>query len=139
MLLSVYNKVIILSHHKARLSLCLINHYAMKVYGGVDVYSHVFLTSLFGGEGQLHALNALTPGRKSPWYLLGRRLVGPRTGLGDVERRKVLPLQRLELRPPQSSSQSLYPMRYPVPIMIPLLSEYHNIRFPLYVICVCSG
>jgi hypothetical protein len=37
---------------KVKLSLCLnIKHYAMKMYGGVDVQIHVFLTSaLVGGE-----------------------------------------------------------------------------------------
>jgi hypothetical protein len=41
--------------------------------------------------------------------------VSPRTGLGDVERRKSLPLPGLELRPGgrPARSQSLYRLRYP--------------------------
>jgi hypothetical protein len=30
---------------KVKLSLCLIKHYAMKAYGGVDEQNHIFLTS----------------------------------------------------------------------------------------------
>jgi hypothetical protein len=41
-------------------------------------------------SGQFHAEAALTQGKD-------RTLVGPRTGLDDVERRKLLPLQGLEL------------------------------------------
>jgi hypothetical protein len=49
-------------------------------------------------SGQLHAPAALTPGKNPgiPW--LGGR-VGPSTGLDDVERRQILPLPELELRP----------------------------------------
>jgi hypothetical protein len=41
--------------------------------------------------------------------------VGPRAGLDDVERRKFLPLLRLELQPlgRPARSQSLYRLRYP--------------------------
>jgi hypothetical protein len=28
----------------AKLSLCLTKHYAMKIYGGMDIHIHVFLT-----------------------------------------------------------------------------------------------
>jgi hypothetical protein len=39
----------------------------MKVYGGVDVYIHIFLTlALAGGECQLHALAALPGGKEPP-------------------------------------------------------------------------
>jgi hypothetical protein len=38
-------------------------HYAMKMYGGVNVEIHVFLTSaLAGGEW-----SASSPGRLTPW------------------------------------------------------------------------
>jgi hypothetical protein len=33
---------------KIKLSLCLTKYYAMKVYGGVDVYIHIFLVGSFG-------------------------------------------------------------------------------------------
>jgi hypothetical protein len=36
---------------KVKLSLCLIKHYAIKAYGGMDVQIHIFLISaLVGGE-----------------------------------------------------------------------------------------
>jgi hypothetical protein len=42
--------------------------------------------------------------------------VGPRAGLDDMENRKFLPTQGLELRPlgRPARSQSLYRLRYPV-------------------------
>jgi hypothetical protein len=34
-----------------KLSLCLIKHYAMKAYGGVDIWIHIFLTlAIVGSE-----------------------------------------------------------------------------------------
>jgi hypothetical protein len=38
----------------------------MKAYGGVDVYSHIFLTLVLEVSDQLHALTALPPGKQSP-------------------------------------------------------------------------
>jgi hypothetical protein len=48
-------------------------------------------------DGQLHIPVALTPKEKTPGThsIVGR--VGPITGLNDMERRKILPLQVLEL------------------------------------------
>jgi hypothetical protein len=77
----------------------------MKAYGGVDVYIHVFLTSaVVWGEW-----SASRPGRLSP------RCPFDRLGLDDVERRKFLTLQWLELRPlgRPARSQSLYRPSYP--------------------------
>lgn len=34
---------------KEALSLCLITHHTVKVYGGVEVYLHAFVTSELGG------------------------------------------------------------------------------------------
>jgi hypothetical protein len=48
-------------------------------------------------SGQLHAPAALTPERAPDTYSLGG-WVGPRTGLDDVEKKKILPLTGLELR-----------------------------------------
>jgi hypothetical protein len=59
----------------------------MKVYGGVDVYSHIFLTSaLAGGEW-----SASRPGRFTPWKRASDTRwiggwVGRRAGLDDVEK-----------------------------------------------------
>jgi hypothetical protein len=43
----------------------LINHYVRKVYGGVDVYIHIFLTSaLVGGEWSASRPGRFTPGKE---------------------------------------------------------------------------
>jgi hypothetical protein len=62
-------------------------------------------------SGQIHA-----PGKEPPadtHWLEG--WVSPRVGLDDVEKRKLLPLLGLELRPLHrpARSQSLYRLRYP--------------------------
>jgi hypothetical protein len=49
-------------------------------------------------SGQLHAPAALPTGKVLGAHLVGS-WVGPKTALGDVERRKILPLSGLELRP----------------------------------------
>jgi hypothetical protein len=85
----------------------LIKHYAMKAYGGVDVWIHIFLTSaLVGGEW-----SASRPGR---FTFIGSWL-GPRTSLDDVKKGKFLNLPGLELGPlgSPSRSQSLYRLSYP--------------------------
>jgi hypothetical protein len=48
--------------------------------------------------GQLHSPAAFTPGEKASGTHWVGGLVGPRTGLNDVERRKILPLPGLEIR-----------------------------------------
>jgi hypothetical protein len=63
----------------------VIKHYATKVYGGVDVYIHILF-------------NLGTRCRFTPGIHLTGDWVGPRTGLEDVERRKFLTLEGLELR-----------------------------------------
>jgi hypothetical protein len=50
-------------------------------------------------SGQLHAQAVLPPGKALPDSPSVAGWVGPRTGLDDVERRKVLPLPGLELGP----------------------------------------
>jgi hypothetical protein len=54
------------------------------------------------------------PGGKSPLYPLEGGWVGPRAGLHDMERVKILPLLELELRflDRQVRSQSLYRLLY---------------------------
>jgi hypothetical protein len=45
----------------------LIKHYAMKAYGGVDVYIHIFLTSaVVGGEWSASRPGRFTPGKELP-------------------------------------------------------------------------
>jgi hypothetical protein len=50
-------------------------------------------------SGQLHSPVALPPGEKPPGIHWIGGWVGPITGLGDLERRKILPLRELKLRP----------------------------------------
>jgi hypothetical protein len=83
----------------------------MKAYGGVDVYIHIFLTSaLVGGEWSASRLGRFTHGERDPSNHWIRGWVGPRAGLDDVEKRKVLPLPGLELQTlcHPARSQSLY-------------------------------
>jgi hypothetical protein len=66
-------------------------------------------------SGQFHEMAALHPGKEHPHTHWIGGWVGPRGGLDDVEKRKLLPLLGLEFqsldRP--ASSQSLYQLGYP--------------------------
>jgi hypothetical protein len=54
----------------------------MKAYGGVDVYSHIFLASaLAGGEW-----SASRPGQRAPGAQWIGGWVDPRAGLDDAEK-----------------------------------------------------
>jgi hypothetical protein len=100
---------------KVKLSLCLIKHYAMKAYEGVDVQIHIFLTSaLDGGEWSASRPGSFTPGERAPATHLIGSWVDPKAGLGDVGKRKFLTLPGLELRPlgRPARSQSLYGLYY---------------------------
>jgi hypothetical protein len=47
---------------KVKLSLCITKHYTMKMYGGVDVQSQIFLTSaLAGGKWSASRPGCFTP------------------------------------------------------------------------------
>jgi hypothetical protein len=83
----------------------------MMAYGGVDVYSHIFLTSaLVGGEWSASRPVRFTPGERAPGTHWIGGWVGPRAGLDDVEKRKFLTVPGLELRPLSrlAHRQSLY-------------------------------
>jgi hypothetical protein len=104
---------------------------AMKAYGGVNVYIHVFLTwSLVGGEWSPSRFCHFTPGT----HWIGG-CVDPRADLDDVEKRKFLTLPGLELRPlgRPARSQSLYRLHYPgslvvtVIIIIIIIIRYHEL------------
>jgi hypothetical protein len=74
-----------------------IKYYAMKAYWGVDVYIHVFLTSaLVGNKWSASCPGNFIPGERAPETHWIRSWVGPRTGLDDKEKRKFLPVPRLE-------------------------------------------
>jgi hypothetical protein len=78
--------------------------------------------------------------RKSPRYPLDRRLGGPRTGLGDVERRTFFTLPGLELRTPgcRVRSQSLHRLRYPGSscyFKFQLIHLFIHLRCKLFVAC----
>jgi hypothetical protein len=64
-----------------------VKHYAMKTYGGVDVYTHVFLTlALVGGEWSASHPRRFTPGERAPaTYWIGG-WVDPRAGLDNMEK-----------------------------------------------------
>jgi hypothetical protein len=64
----------------------------MKTYRGVDVWIHVFLTSvLVGGEWTTSRPGRFTPGERALNSLWTGGWVGPRAGLDDVEKRKFWP------------------------------------------------
>jgi hypothetical protein len=75
-------------------------HYAMKVYGGVDAYIHIFLTSaLAGGEWSASRPGCFIPWERAPGTHWIGAWVGPRAGFDNVEKWKFLTLPGLELRP----------------------------------------
>jgi hypothetical protein len=81
----------------------------MKAYGGVNIYIHIFLTSvLVGGEWSDSCPGCFTPGERVPGTHWIRGWVDPRTGLDDVEEI----LTAIGTRTP-TRSQSLYRLRYP--------------------------
>jgi hypothetical protein len=70
----------------------------MKMYGGVDVYIHVFLTSaLVGGEWSASHPDCFTLQERAPNAHWAGGWVDPRAGLDDVEKTKFLTLPGLEL------------------------------------------
>jgi hypothetical protein len=63
----------------------------MKAYEGVDVYTHVFLTSApVGGERSASHPGHFTPGEKAPQYPLNRRLCGTQSWSGRDQEVKIL-------------------------------------------------
>jgi hypothetical protein len=59
----------------------------MKAYGGVDVYTHVFLTSaLVGGECSASRPGRFTSVKRAPGTHWIGGWVDPRAGLDDIEK-----------------------------------------------------
>jgi hypothetical protein len=87
----------------------------MKAYCGVDVQIHIFLTSALVGEWSASRLGRLTPEERAPRTHLIGGWMGPTAGLDDMEKRKLLTLPGLDLRPLgcPGHSQSFYRLRYP--------------------------
>jgi hypothetical protein len=86
------------------------------VYGGVDVVTHVFLASiLIGDEWSDSRLGRLTSGERTLSTQWIRGWMGPIVGLGDMEKKKFLPLPGVALWPlgRPARSQSVYRLRYP--------------------------
>jgi hypothetical protein len=88
----------------------------MKAYGGVDIYTHIFLTSaLVGGEWSESRPGRFIPGERTPGTHWIGGWVDLRVGLDYVKKKKFLTLSGLELRPlgHPARSQSLYRLCYP--------------------------
>jgi hypothetical protein len=72
----------------------------MKVYGGVDVQIHIFLTSaLVGGEWSTSCPGRFTTRERAPGTNWIGGWVDLKADLDDLEKRKFLTLPGLELRP----------------------------------------
>jgi hypothetical protein len=104
----------------------------MKMYGGVDVQIHDFLTSaLVGGEWSDSRPGRFTPGGKAPGTHWIGGWAGNRTGLDDMEKRNFLILPILEVRPlgRPTRSQSLFRLRYKrKPVQVPfdsVVTRFH--------------
>jgi hypothetical protein len=104
----------------------VVKHYAMKAYGGVDVYIHIFLTSaLAGGECSAWCPDSCTTKERAP----GSHWIGwvdPRADL-DVENRNFLTLPGLEIKHLIQPVASHY-TDYAIPNII---SNIRHIFFPL--------
>jgi hypothetical protein len=86
----------------------------MKAYWEVDVYVHIFFTSVVvGGEWSASRLFLFTPREGAPGTHWIEDRVDPRAGLDDVKKRYFLIQPGLEFSP-LGRSQSLYRLLYPV-------------------------
>jgi hypothetical protein len=76
---------------------------------------HRSILALVGSKWSASRPGHLTAGERAQGTHCIRAWVGPRTGLNDVEGRKILPLLELELRPlgRPACNQSLYRLRCP--------------------------
>jgi hypothetical protein len=87
----------------------------MKAYGGVDVWSYIFLTSaLAGGKWSASRPNRFTPGERVAGTHWIRDWLDPKAGLNPVGK-IFLPYRDSELQPfvRPARSQSLYRLQYP--------------------------
>jgi hypothetical protein len=87
----------------------------MKVYGGMDVYIHISLTSaLVGGEWSALRPCRFTPGERAPGSHWIGGCVDPTADLDIMEKLKFLTLTGLELRllGRPARNQSLHLLHY---------------------------
>jgi hypothetical protein len=77
-------------HIIAKLSLWLIKHYAMKMYGGVNVQFYAFLPSVLDlSEWSISHHGRFNPRKKAPGsHWMGGR-VNPKAGLGATQNRNI--------------------------------------------------
>jgi hypothetical protein len=77
----------------------------MKEYGGMDVETHVFLTSaLDGGEWSTSRPGLFIPGEGAPRYPFDRTLDGPQIRSGRHREVKILTTTDTRTPTPRSSS-----------------------------------
>jgi hypothetical protein len=86
---------------EVHLSMCLIKHHVMKMYGGVEVYLHAFLNSALDRSEAVNCTSALSRRRISR-YLLYRRLGGPQRRFLRC-REESYPLPRRKSKPNYSN------------------------------------
>jgi hypothetical protein len=86
----------------------------MKIYGGVDVWIHVFLTSRVDrSEWSASRPDRVNPGERAPDAHWTGGWMGSQTGLDYVRRKKYCPYRNSAIQPTAAShSQSLYRLRY---------------------------
>jgi hypothetical protein len=76
----------------------VLNYYAMKAYGEVTVQIHVFLTSTqVGSVWSDSRLGHFTPGERAPDTHGTGSWAGPRISMGNVGKKKFLPLPGFKL------------------------------------------
>jgi hypothetical protein len=62
----------------------------MKAYGGMDIWIHIFFTSVLVGEWSASRPDRFTPGERAPDTHWIGGWVDPRAGLDDVEKGKFI-------------------------------------------------
>jgi hypothetical protein len=91
----------------------------MKVYRGMEVYIHEFLTSALDGSEWSASRPGRFPPRENPRYLLDRGLGGPQSQSGHGgEGKNSQPLPGLKPPNHPARSPALYQWAMPAPIFI---------------------
>jgi hypothetical protein len=99
----------------------------MKTYGAMDVYTYVFLTSeLVGGEWSASRSGRFTPRERSPVTHWIWGWVGPRAGLGNMEKWKFLPPPRTRTLTPQPVAIPTALSRLIRCLLLSVITEVHR-------------